>query len=39
MGTSNNYGILVRKLPGRQPLGRSRRRWQNNIKINPMKMN
>jgi hypothetical protein len=27
------YRILVRKPEGRRPLGRSRRRWEDNIKI------
>jgi hypothetical protein len=29
----NAYNILVRKPEGKRPLGRSRRRWVNNIKI------
>jgi hypothetical protein len=29
----NAYRILVGKLEGRRPLGRSRRRWVGNIKI------
>jgi hypothetical protein len=28
----NAYRILVGKLEGKRPLGRSRRRWVNNIK-------
>jgi hypothetical protein len=28
----NAYRILVRKLEGKRPLGRPRRRWVNNIK-------
>jgi hypothetical protein len=27
------YRILVGKLEGRRPLGRSRRRWEDNIKM------
>jgi hypothetical protein len=30
----NVYRLLVRKPEGRRPLGRLRRRWINNIKIN-----
>jgi hypothetical protein len=29
----NAYKILVGKLEGRKPFGRSRRRWEDNIKI------
>jgi hypothetical protein len=29
----NAYKILVRKLEGKRPLGRPRRRWENNIKM------
>jgi hypothetical protein len=29
----NTYWILVRKAEGKRPLGRSRRRWMYNIKI------
>jgi hypothetical protein len=29
----NAYGILVGKLEGKRPLGRPRRRWVNNIKM------
>jgi hypothetical protein len=29
----NAYGILVRKLEGTRPLGRPRRRWAHNIKM------
>jgi hypothetical protein len=29
----NAYGILVGKPEGRRPLGRPRRRWMNNIKM------
>jgi hypothetical protein len=31
--TRNAYRILVRKPEGKRPLGRPRRRWVNNIKI------
>jgi hypothetical protein len=31
--TRNAYGILVRKPEGNRPLGRPRRRWVDNIKI------
>jgi len=27
------YGVLVGKPEGKRPLGRSRRRWENNIKM------
>jgi len=27
------YGVLVGKLEGKGPLGRSRRRWEENIKM------
>jgi hypothetical protein len=27
------YGILVGRLEGKRPLGRLRRRWENNIKM------
>jgi hypothetical protein len=30
----NVYKILVGKLQGKRPLGRQRRRWMNNIKMN-----
>jgi hypothetical protein len=30
----NAYRILVRKPEGKRPLGRPRRRWVDNIKIN-----
>jgi hypothetical protein len=30
---SNAYTILVRKPEGRRPLGRTRRRWEENIKM------
>jgi hypothetical protein len=29
----NAYRILVGKLEGKRPLGRQRRRWENNIKM------
>jgi hypothetical protein len=29
------YGILVGRPEGRRPLGRSRRRWEDNIKMHP----
>jgi hypothetical protein len=29
----NTYTILVGKLEGKRPLGRPRRRWENNIKM------
>jgi hypothetical protein len=28
-----SYWVLVRKLKGKRPLGRRRRMWENNIKI------
>ena len=28
------YGVLVRKPEGKRPLGRPRRRWEDNIKMN-----
>jgi hypothetical protein len=34
MGEKRNvYGLLVRKPEGRRPLGRLRRRWMDNIKL------
>jgi hypothetical protein len=30
----NSYAVLVRKPEGSTPLGRSRRRWEDNIKMN-----
>jgi hypothetical protein len=34
MGEKRNaYRVLVRKLEGKRPLGRSRRRWEDNIKM------
>jgi hypothetical protein len=36
MGAKRNaYRILVGKPEGKRPLGRSRRRWVNNIKMDP----
>jgi hypothetical protein len=32
------YNILVGRPEGRRPLGRPRRRWEDNIKIDPRKM-
>jgi hypothetical protein len=32
--TRNAYRILVGKPEGKRPLGRPRRRWMNNIKMN-----
>jgi hypothetical protein len=31
--TQNTYKILVRKPEGKRPLGRPRRRWEDNIKM------
>jgi hypothetical protein len=31
--SSNAYRILVRKLEGKRPLGRTRRRWDDNYKM------
>jgi hypothetical protein len=31
------YNILVGRREGRRPLGRSRRRWEDNIKMDPGK--
>jgi hypothetical protein len=31
----NSYRILVRKLEGKELLGRPRGRWEDNIKLNP----
>ena len=28
------YGVLVAKPEGKRPLGRPRRRWEDNIKVN-----
>jgi hypothetical protein len=33
----NSYRILVGKLEGKRPLGRPRRRWVNNIKMDLMR--
>jgi hypothetical protein len=34
MGESRGvYSILVRKREGKRPLGRTRRRWENNINM------
>jgi hypothetical protein len=39
MGEAGNaYRILVRKPEGRRPLGRPRRRWVDNIKIDVRKI-
>jgi hypothetical protein len=32
-GEKNEYRILVGKPEGKRPLGRSRRRWENDIKM------
>jgi hypothetical protein len=34
MVDENAYRILMRKPEGKRPLGRPRRRWVNNIKMN-----
>jgi hypothetical protein len=34
LGKRNAYSILVGKPEGKRPLGRPRRRWVNNIKMN-----
>ena len=31
--TRGVYGVLARKPGGKRPLGRSKRRWKNNIKM------
>jgi hypothetical protein len=31
----NAYKILVGKIEGKRPLGRLKRRWKNNIKMDP----
>jgi hypothetical protein len=36
--TRNAYRILVGKPEGKRPLGRQRRRWVNNIKIDLREM-
>jgi hypothetical protein len=33
MGNINGYNVLVGNIEGMRPLGRSRRRWENNIKV------
>jgi hypothetical protein len=33
------YRVLVRKPEGKRPLGRSRRKWEDNIKINVQGIN
>ena len=33
MGGEGVYKILVKKLEGKTPLGRPRRRWEDNIKM------
>jgi hypothetical protein len=33
MGEKNAYRILVGKLEGKRPLGRPRRRWEDNIRM------
>jgi hypothetical protein len=39
MGEKRNaYRILVGQQEGKRPLGRPRRRWVNNIKMNPREM-
>ena len=32
------YGALVGKPEGKRPLGKPRRRWENNIKMDPQEM-
>jgi hypothetical protein len=34
MGETNSYRILVGKAEGKKPLGRPRRRWVDDIKMN-----
>jgi hypothetical protein len=34
----NAYKILIRKLKGNRPLGRSRHRWEDNIQMNLIKI-
>jgi hypothetical protein len=39
MGEKKNvYRLLVGKPEGKRPLGRPRRRWMDNIKMNPLEM-
>jgi transposase len=38
-GEKNIYRILVRKSEGRRPLGRQRRRWMDNVKMDRMGLN
>jgi len=33
MGERGVYRVLMRKPEGKKPLGRPRRRWENNIKM------
>jgi hypothetical protein len=33
-GMRNAYNILVGNLKGKRPLGRPRRRWEDNIRMN-----
>jgi hypothetical protein len=33
MGNGNAYRISIEKLDGKRPLGKTRRRWVDNIKI------
>jgi hypothetical protein len=33
VGMRGVYRVLVKKTDGKRPLGRSRRRWENNIKM------
>jgi hypothetical protein len=36
MGEGRNvYRVLVRKIEGKRPLGRPRRRWEDGIKMDP----
>ena len=32
------YRVLVRKSEGKRPFGRPRRRWEDNIKMNPQEV-
>jgi hypothetical protein len=34
----NSYGILVGKPEGKIPLGRPRRRWEDNVKVDLQEM-